>query len=276
MAGEIKYTGYELSRAWFDFCFENSDIVAPIHTALYFFCIEHCNRLGWKEKFGLPTQMTMDAIGVKNWRTYKRAFDDIVSWGFIKVHQLSKNQYSATVIGIVKNTKAPTKALSKAIQKHGQKQSRSIAVIDKPINQEPITNKPSNKKDKKEFDFSFCDVEFLPVLTDWLDYRKKINKPFEVQESIEGQYRKILKLSGNDVKIAALVVEQTISEGWQGLFALKDEYRPQSEVQLGTDERIENGRRTYGTGKITIPMDAPPRPGAQYSWNEKTKSWITL
>ena len=53
-------TGYDLSRAWFDFCFENPDKICPNHTALYFFAIEHCNRLGWKKKFGLPTTMAME------------------------------------------------------------------------------------------------------------------------------------------------------------------------------------------------------------------------
>lgn len=131
--------GYELSRNWFDFCFENPEKINSSHTALYFFIIEHCNRLGWKEKFGLPTQMAMDAIGVKNWRTYSKSFNDLVKFGFITVIKSSKNQYSATVIAIVKNTKANTKALTKAIQKHVQKQSSSIAVIDKPNNQEPLT-----------------------------------------------------------------------------------------------------------------------------------------
>ena len=129
--------GYELSRDWFDFCFENPELISPTHSALYFFAIEHCNRLGWKAKFGLPTQMSMDAIGVKNWRTFSKAFNDIVDWGFFKLITKSKNQYSATVIAIVKNTKANTKALTKAMQKHGQKQSSSIAVIDKPNNIEP-------------------------------------------------------------------------------------------------------------------------------------------
>ena len=127
-------SGYELSKDWFDFSFENPELINPTHTALYFFAIEHCNRLGWKEKFGMPTQMAMDAIGVKNWRTYSKAFNDLVEWGFFKLIEKSKNQYSATVIAIVKNTRANTKALTKARQKHVQKQSSSIAVIDKPIN----------------------------------------------------------------------------------------------------------------------------------------------
>lgn len=135
--------GYDLSRAWFDWCFENPEKIKPNHSAMYFFIIEHCNRLGWKEKFGLPMEMTKDAIGISNYRTYSKTFDDLVSWGFIKVFQKSTNQYSATVIGLVKNTKATTKALSKATQKHSQKQSIGIVGIDKPINlltKEPINN----------------------------------------------------------------------------------------------------------------------------------------
>ena len=135
-------TGYDLSRNFFDWCFENPELVRPTHIALYFFAVEHCNRLGWKEKFGFPTQMTMDAIGIKNWRTYINAFNDLVDWGFFDLKEKSKNQYSANVIAIVKNTKANTKALTKASQKHIQKQVnstyKSIVGINKHINIEPI------------------------------------------------------------------------------------------------------------------------------------------
>ncbi len=134
--------GYELSRIWFDWCFENPDKIKPNHTAMYFFIIEHCNRLGWKEKFGLPMEMTKDAIGISNYRTYSNTFEDLISWGFVKIYERSKNQYSATVIGLVKNAKAKSKALSKATQKHSQKQYIGIVGIDKPINL--ITLEPNN------------------------------------------------------------------------------------------------------------------------------------
>lgn len=124
-------TGYKLSRQWFDFCFENPEKMRPIHTALYFFAIEHCNRLGWKKKFGFPSQMAMEAVGVKNWRTYIKAFNDLVDWGFFELIEKSKNQYSSNIIAIVKNTKAHTKALDKALQKHSQKHYKSTVGIYK-------------------------------------------------------------------------------------------------------------------------------------------------
>lgn len=134
--------GYDLSRNWFDWAFDNASKIRPIHTALFFFIIEHNNRLGWKKEFGLPRQMAMEAIGVKNNRTFTSAFDDLEKWGFITVLERSKNQYSANIIsifGCVKNTPATTKALAKATHKHSHKHCTGIVPIDKPLNKEPIT-----------------------------------------------------------------------------------------------------------------------------------------
>lgn len=138
--------GYELSRIWFDFCFENPEKVKPNHTALYFFAVEHCNRLGWKSKFGFPTEMVKDAIGIKNYRTYINTLNDLIEFGFIEMIEKSKNQYSANIIALVNYTKATTKALDKASIKHLQKQSqsnyKSIDSIDKQLNNKPETKKP--------------------------------------------------------------------------------------------------------------------------------------
>jgi len=116
---------YSLMRNWFNWCFENPDLIKPNHTALYFFTIEHCNRLGWKQKFGLPTEMAKDAIGIKSYNTYISTFNDLEKYGFIKVIERSKNQYSSNIIELSKFDKALDKALDKAIIKHVTKQSES-------------------------------------------------------------------------------------------------------------------------------------------------------
>ena len=117
--------GYELSRAFFDWCFANPEKVKPNHIALYFFAIEHCNRLGWKTKFGLPTTMTKEAIGIKSYNTYINALNDLVELGFIELIERSKNQYSSNIIALSNFDKAHDKALDKALIKHGSKQSES-------------------------------------------------------------------------------------------------------------------------------------------------------
>ena len=49
-------------------------------------------------------------------------------------------------------------------------------------------------------------------------------------------------------------------------------------IKLGVGEYIEQqtGRRTYGTGKATIPLTAPPRPTDKYCWNAESQTWIML
>lgn len=145
--------GYELSRNWFDWSFENTDLVSPAHTAIYFFSIDHCNRLGWKEKFGLPTHYAMEAIGIKKVQTFTKHLDDLVQWGFIEMVQKSKNQYTSNIITLKNAMPKNGKALDKARVKHEVKQSKStrqsMDTINKPITLEQETIKQESKPEEK-------------------------------------------------------------------------------------------------------------------------------
>ena len=116
---------YEYVKDWFDFCFENPDTINPNHSALYFFILSHSNRLGWKKKFGLPTTMSMEAIGIKSYNTYIKTFNQLNEFGFINIIEKSKNQYSSNIIALSKFNKALDKALDKATLKHLTKQRES-------------------------------------------------------------------------------------------------------------------------------------------------------
>lgn len=188
--------GYDLSRMWFDFCFDNPEKISPNHSALYFFAIEHCNRLGWKDKFGFPTEMAKDAIGIKSYNTYIKTLNDLVDWGFIKMVQRSKNQYSANIIALSKNNKAPNKALDKAIKKHivkqGESTSESICSIDKPITIEPINNtkvlfSSNEQKEKTEDDLMY------EKFNAWL----KANAPTVLKMKEPLKLEQLLKLKKN-------------------------------------------------------------------------------
>jgi hypothetical protein len=141
-------TSYELSRKWFDWAFENPEKINPNHAAIYFFAIEHNNRLGWRDKFGFPSQMAMDALGIKKHSTYSRYFNDLIDWGFFILVQKSKNQYSANIISLKSATPKNGKALDKAIVNHAAKQTRTMRQsigqskrsIDKLITNKPITS----------------------------------------------------------------------------------------------------------------------------------------
>ena len=114
MKSEGKLTGYELGKRWWNFALENPEIVTPTHGILWFWIIEVANKTGWKEKFNLHTALSMNAIGVKNYKTYKKVLDNLINWGFIEMIVKAKNQYCASVVALVKNTKADTKAPTRA------------------------------------------------------------------------------------------------------------------------------------------------------------------
>ena len=128
-----KMTGYDLSRGFIEWAFENPSKIRPIHYAIYFFAIEHCNRLGWKEEFGLPSYMAMEAIGVKKHHTFNDALNELVEFGFIEMVQRSKNQYTANIIRISAVPKNG-KALGKARSKHEAEHGHSTVTIDKQVN----------------------------------------------------------------------------------------------------------------------------------------------
>lgn len=142
---ENKLDYFKLMRNFWDFAFENPELIKPNHCALYGFTVEHCNRLGWKRKFGLPASMVLDAIGLKSYSVYKKTFDDLVGFGFIEVIEYSRNQHSSNIVALKDNSKASYKAYTKAHSKAHSKANEttiestlqstleSTVSIDKPI-----------------------------------------------------------------------------------------------------------------------------------------------
>jgi hypothetical protein len=173
--------GYELSRNWFDWSFENPELITPTHTAIYFFAIEHCNRLGWKDKFGFPSQMAMDAIGVKKHQTFTKHFTDLVEWWFIGLVQKSKNQYSANIISLKSAMPKNGKALDKAMIKHGAKQSQSTGQSMDSIDKQETNKQGTINVSERKLKFAstlepFQKLYPKQMLSDFYKYWGELNK----------------------------------------------------------------------------------------------------
>lgn len=197
--------GYELSRIWFDWCFENPEKISPNHSAVYFFAIEHCNRLGWRKKFGFPTEMVKDAIGIKSYNTYIKTLNDLVEWGFIEMIERSKNQYSANIVALVNFDKALDKALDKAIKKHVTKHDESIDSINKPITIKPLTNNIDERKLKFASTLAdFNQIYSRDMLKEFYEYWTEPNKSnTKFRQETEKTWsleRRLKTWSGNDKK----------------------------------------------------------------------------
>ena len=202
---------YSLSRNYWDYSFENPDKLKPNHAAIYFFAIEHCNRLGWKDKFGLPTTMVMEAVGIKNYKTYHGALMDLIEIGFIQLIEKSKNQYSANVIAIVNFTKANTKALGKAMSKHSTKhipkQVQSIVSIDIPIYFNTILP-----------NYQYTDFR-VELIKKWISYKNEKKEKY-TKLGFEAFLKKWNHKSDEQLEE---MISTAMASNWKGLFEPKQQ-----------------------------------------------------
>ena len=109
--------GYNLLRDWYNYKFSHPSKVKAIHSDMYCYLIDLWNRLGQKDEFGLPTQVTMEALGIGSYNTYKKTFDDLIELGFVKLIADSKNQHQSRIVALSKNDKASDEAPDKALDK---------------------------------------------------------------------------------------------------------------------------------------------------------------
>lgn len=132
--------GYSLSRAWFDWAFENPDKVNVNHTALYMWYIEKWNRVGQKDKFSITTSESMEAVGFKSRNTFSITFKDLIDFGFIILVKKSHNQNTCNIITLAqklnKQKDSTRTALDKALIQQDSKQDDSFDTINKQINNE--------------------------------------------------------------------------------------------------------------------------------------------
>lgn len=205
MKGNIN--GYNLSRNWFNFCFANPEKIKPNHGALYFFCIEQCNRLGWKEKFGLPSSLAMETVGIKSHNTYLATVRDLVEFGFIKIIEKSKNQFTANIIALVNFDKAPIEALDRALINHTTKQGESTYQSTDSINKQETINQKQETTNKggKQSLHSILKEDFIK----WYKWKKKVDYYWTAKD-------------GNNLKLLIKKLE----------FSIKSENMPENDEHI--------------------------------------------
>lgn len=114
-------TGYELTNRWYEFKFENPSRVRHVHSDLFFYLVYLWNKLGKKREFGLPTDVTMEALGIGSYNTYKATLNDLIEFGAVELVKDSKNQHHSKVIALSFFDKAIDKAIDKATDKASTK-----------------------------------------------------------------------------------------------------------------------------------------------------------
>ena len=244
-------TGYELSRNWFDWCFENPDLHTCTHTAMYLWICEKWNRLGQKEKFGLPTTDTMEVLSIKSKTTYHKVFADLVEWGFIKMIAEAKNQNQSRVISLCQKMVQHTDSTRTALDTATIQQENSIGYgtvpIDKPINKEPKKPITSKQGDRSEIIYPFDSKKFKSVWANWNLYRKEKKCSYK---GLISEQSALKGLSNFDEEFAIKLIEKSMSNGWQGLIFEKtqqeyEQYRKNNNTKFGASIADLIGNRNY-------------------------------
>ena len=89
-----------------------------------------------------------------------------------------------------------------------------------------------DKLTRDNCDLSFAIPAFQPILYDWLLYKIEKGQKYKGQRSIIACYKKLVELSDGDATVAKMIVDQSMSCNYAGLFPLKE----------------NNGNRTYKNG----------------------------
>jgi len=188
---------FQLTRNWWDFCFENPEKIKPCHSALYLFIVESCNRQGWRPKFGLPSESTKTSIGIRSYKTYMSTLKDLIDWGFIIMIEESKNQYSANLISLgspsLNIENCMDKAICLMIDEEEEVETEEVMEVVQEAPEEPenrFAKIPKSGSLKSKFD-DWCERENLAC----------VPSNYQDQVSIIRQLRERKKEGESDLQV---------------------------------------------------------------------------
>lgn len=190
--------GYNLIRDWYNYKFNNSSKVKAIHSDFYCYLIDRWNRLGQKKEFGLPTDITMEALGIGSYNTYKKVLNDLIDFGFVIIVKKSINQHQSKLIALSKNDKALDKALDKATAiANDEALDKASDTIIKPINNQ--TNKQLIISSTPKNEFSESVNNFYDYVLKYFE-EKFIPKTNKQISSWKECIDKLIRIDGYDLK----------------------------------------------------------------------------
>jgi hypothetical protein len=98
-----------------------------------------------------------------------------------------------------------------------------------------------SKKFKTDFDFTFVHPQLLESVQNFIEFRKTIKKPIKTQLQLQTLYDNLRELSGTNISKAKQIINNSIANGWQGIFAIneKPNYQKPSGEGMNIDELLK-------------------------------------
>ncbi|GAB3958980.1 hypothetical protein GCM10028805_54210 [Spirosoma harenae] len=221
-------TGYQLTRAFYAEVEQNEAMqmgCKPHHQSLFTWICELRNRTK-REVLDLPVLYTMQMTFIGSQHTLAKAIDDLASWGIIEVIMQTKGHGTKVKLAIA--------FLQKHCNSDGCNETDAIADMQYQCNTTaiPVQTIKSNKRDKSNKPpqspngeemakllsaFQYQSDAFKLAWREWEQFRKEQKKALK-PSSVSQQ----LKLLANHSEAEAIaMIEQSIRNGWQGLFEIR-------------------------------------------------------
>ena len=99
-------------------------------------------------------------------------------------------------------------------------------------------SKRINKVIKEAVVFPFQEKEFLDTWKIWIDERRESGIKKYTNRGEQSALHKLQKISNHDYKTAVAIINESISQGWRGLFALKRD-KQQGLPEISMEEAIK-------------------------------------
>ena len=123
--------------------------------------------------------------------------------------------------------------------------------IDEPPNQidehkSKVKSKVKSKiksKIKKGVIYPFQEKEFLEAWDIWIEERADNNYKKYSERAEQGALHKLQKISNHDYKTAIAIINESISNGWRGLFPLKESKQNSPELDIEKTLEWAYGKR---------------------------------
>ena len=174
---------------------------------------------------------------------------EIFKWGTTKLRNfidtlISENMLQKEII----NKKSKFIVVKYELYQKTESENRVISECEQSDNRvlnKNIRNKESINLFHKLIQDGFeIQKDFIPVIEQWLDYKKDKKQTYKNEASLKAFYKKLLDLSGESPEIAQKIIEQSMANNWAGIFELKNAQKTEANKPKDNIEellRLERG-----------------------------------
>ena len=187
----------------------------PNETLLFSYLLDEWNNSGRKELFECNTKEIELVLGM-NKMTLSRCRENLRKRGVIQYvrgnRKVNSPYYSfEDVTNNVTNnvTKDVTNSVTNDVTTHRVLREEEKEIISKDIT-------------KKENNLSYCLPSFIPIMEEWLEYKRNRKEMYKTPASIRKCYNSLLALSDSNPTTAQQIIDQSMANNWAGLFKLKN------------------------------------------------------